>query len=78
MHFILDIKALSIYKNKSAKQVYIENQFSYFGETPVYATENLTREGLDYGIGLCFSLAFPKFQADKPYKIFVHFFFFPH
>ena len=71
---ISDISALSICKNNSAKQIYIKNQFSYLGETPAYETENLTRDGLIYGIGVCFSLTFPDFLTDKPYKIFAHFF----
>lgn len=68
------ISALSICKNTSAKQICIKNQFSYLGESPVYETENFTKEGLICGIGVCFSLIFPVFLANKTYKIFAHFF----
>ncbi len=70
---ISDISSIDVYKNSSAKQVLIKNNFSFIGESPISSIQNLSEKGVQEGIGLCFSISFLDFQKEKTYKIFAHF-----
>jgi len=69
------ITALSPYKNKYAKQIFIKNKFSCIGETAIFEVEKVINNEKDYNLGLSFSLEFLELSNPKSYKIYTYFYF---
>ena len=69
------ITALSPYKNKYAKQVFIRNKFSNIGETAIFEVEKIINNKKDYNLGLSFSLEFLELANPKSYNFYAYFYF---
>ena len=69
------ITAINSYKDAFAKPVLIKNDFSFVGESAVYAVENPTKNGIENNLGLCFTLTFPKLSNPNVFNIFAHYYF---
>ena len=69
------ITALSPYKNKYAKQVFIRNKFSNIGETAIFEVEKIINNEKEYNLGLSFSLEFLELANPKSYNFYAYFYF---
>ena len=69
------ITALSPYKNKYAKQVFIRNKFSSIGETAIIEVEKIINNEKDYNLGLSFSLEFLELANPRSYNFYAYFYF---
>lgn len=69
------ITALSPYKNKYAKQVFIRNKFSNIGETAIFEVEKIINNEKDYNLGLSFSLEFLELANPRSYNFYAYFYF---
>ena len=69
------ITAINPYKDTFAKLVFIKNDFSFVGESAVYAVENPKKDGIENNLGLCFTLTFPKVSNPNAFNIFAHYYF---
>ena len=67
------ITAINLYKDAFAKPVLIKNDFSFVGESAVYAVENPTKNGIENNLGLCFTLSFPELANPNAFNIFAHY-----
>ena len=69
------ITALSPYKNKYAKQVFIRNKFSNIGETAIFEVEKIINNEKEYNLGLSFSLEFLELANPRSYIFCAYFYF---
>ena len=69
------ITALSPYKNKYAKQVFIRNKFSNIGETAIFEVEKIINNEKGYNLGLSFSLEFLELANPRSYNFYAYFYF---
>ncbi|MBQ7905133.1 MAG: helix-turn-helix domain-containing protein [Spirochaetaceae bacterium] len=69
------ITALSPYKNKYAKQVFIRNKFSNIGETAIFEVEKIINNEKEYNLGLSFSLEFLELANPRSYNFYAYFYF---
>lgn len=69
------ITALSPYKNKYAKQVFIRNKFSNIGETAIFEVEKIINNEKVYNLGLSFSLEFLELANPRSYNFYAYFYF---